>query len=274
MGTANHAAASLPQEPAATDGPADGEAKTAALVARLRQQLSSGEAIASIGRMTAGVAQELNNPLTALLTSLSLMRDVVGGEAGPKSPDDIARLRTALVDCVSVTDRIKDLVGAVRAISQRDHRSAVFFDPARAIRNATKVFAVVHRSVCRVDVTIAGLPALHGSPAGLGQVVLNLLQNGLDASLELQHEGHARLTVAATVADSEVQIAVSDDGAGIATEIAPRVFEEFFTSKDTDNRSGLGLYLSRKIVTEMRGSIAFDSVPGKTVFTVRLPFGD
>lgn len=267
MGKADSAAARL-QEQFATE---DADDASTALIARLRKQITSGEEIANVGRMTAGIAQELNGPLTALLGSLAQMTNLVGGAAGPQSTDE--QLRAALRECATGIDRIKDLVGAIRGISHRDHRRAVFFDPARAIRNATKVFAVVHQRVCRVDLTIGPLPALHGSPTGLGQVILNLLQNGLEASRQHHEEGQARLAVAATASDSEVQIAVTDDGAGIPGDIAARVFEEFFTSKDAAGR-GLGLFISRQIVSEMRGSIGFESVPGKTVFTIRLPFGN
>jgi signal transduction histidine kinase len=271
MGTGINAAAAADSIESAGN---DGDAAPAALLARLRRHLGSNEANATIGRMTAGVAHELNTPLTALLGSLSLVTDLAARDEGPKSREEIAQLRTALRDCVTVADRIKDLVGAIRGISQRDPRNVVFFDPARAIRHATKIFAVVHHRLCRVDLTIGALPALHGSPTGLGQVILNLLQNGLDASRQHEQDGHAHLAVAATATDTEVQISVSDDGAGIPREIAPQVFDEFFTSKDSDLARGLGLHLSRQIVTDMRGSITFDSVPGKTVFTVRLPFVD
>jgi two-component system, NtrC family, sensor kinase len=271
MGTGVNGAAAA--DPIESVGSGD-DATSAALVARLRQHLMSSAANATIGRMTAGIAQELNTPLTALLGSLSLMTDLAGRDEGPTSRDDIAQLRTTLRDCVAVVDRLKDLVGAIRGTSQRDPRNVVFFDPARAIRHATKIFAMVHHRVCRVELTIGALPALHGSPTGLGQVILNLLQNGLDASLQRQQDGHARLAVAATATTTEVQISVADDGVGIPRELAPRVFDEFFTSNDTDKGRGLGLHLSRQIVTGMGGSIAFESVPGRTVFTVRLPFGD
>ena len=136
----------------------DVDAALAALVARLRRQLGSSEEIASIGRMTAGIAQELNSPLTALLGSLSVMSELAGRDDGPRSIEDVAKLRAALRESAGVVDRIKDLVGAIRGISHRDHRNAVFFDPARAIRNATKIFAVVHHRVCRVDLTIVPCP--------------------------------------------------------------------------------------------------------------------
>src|SRR5438477_11348424 len=80
------------------------------LVDRLRGQLRDSEEFATIGRMTAGIAQELNTPLTALLGSLSQVADLAGREESPASRDEI---RATLRDCVSVADRIKDLVGAL-----------------------------------------------------------------------------------------------------------------------------------------------------------------
>ena len=252
----------------------DVDAALAALVTRLRRQLGSSEETASIGRMTAGIAQELNGPLTSLVGSLAAMAALAGRDDGPRASEDVAQLRAALRDATTVVDRIKDLVGAIRGVSHRDHRNAVFFDPARAIRNATKIFAVVHHRVCRIDLTMSALPALHGSPNGLGQVILNLLQNGLDASREVHPDGHARLAVAALATETEVQISVSDDGPGIPAALAPRIFDEFFTTKDADRGRGMSLFLSQQIVTEMRGAITFESAPGRTVFTVRLPFVD
>jgi two-component system C4-dicarboxylate transport sensor histidine kinase DctB len=272
MGSGHSTAAGRPQF--FSTSAEDADTTAAALIARLRRQLASSEEMATIGRMTTGIAQELNNPLTSLLGSLSQMTDLVGRGEGPPSIDDAVQLRIALRDCESVVDRIKDLVGAIRGISHRDPRNTVFFDPARAIRNATKIFAVVNHQQCRIDLTISALPALHGSPTRLGQVILNLLQNGLDASLRAHHDRRARLAVVATATDTEVRLSVADDGAGIPDEIAPHLFDEFVTSKDTEDGRGLGLHLSRQFVSEMRGSIEFESAPGKTVFTVRLPFVD
>ena len=110
-----------------TGSPANDADTPPALVERLRGQLRSSEELATIGRMTAGVAQELNTPLTTLLGSLSQLVDLAGREESRASRDEI---RAALHDCLSVADRIKDLVGALRGVSHRDHRKAVFFDPA------------------------------------------------------------------------------------------------------------------------------------------------
>jgi two-component system nitrogen regulation sensor histidine kinase GlnL len=96
----------------------------------------------------------------------------------------------------------------------------------------------------------------------------------LEASLLLNPEGQAHLAVTTAATDTEVQISVSDDGAGVPDAIAPHLFEEFVTSKDGDSGRGLGLAISRQIVNGMRGSLEFESAPGRTVFTVRLPFVD
>ena len=255
----------------ASASPANDADTPPALVERLRRQLRSSEELATIGRMTAGIAQEINTPLTTLLGSLSQMADLANREQGPESRDEI---RAALRDCVTVADRIKDLVGALRGVSHRDHRKAVFFDPARAVRNATKIFAIVNQRQCRVNLTMGALPALHGSPTGLGQVILSLLQNGLEASQLLHPDGQAQLAVAAVATDSEVRISVSDDGPGVPDQIAPHLFEEFGNSKDGETGRGLGLSISREIVTGMGGSIECESAPGRTVFTVRIPFVD
>src|SRR5262245_13287961 len=111
----------------------DGDAATAALIARLRQQLAGREEIATIGRMTAGIAQELNTPLATLVGSLALMTNLAGRAQSLPAQDDIEKLRAELRGCAAVVDRVKDLVGAIRGISHRDYRVAVFFDPARAI---------------------------------------------------------------------------------------------------------------------------------------------
>src|SRR6478609_4079538 len=104
----------VPDRPGARED-TSAEPASPALVGRLRRQLASSEETATIGRMTAGIAQEIDAPLASLLGSLSQMTELLGNEAGPASPDDVARLRDTLRSSASIVDRIKDLVGAIRA---------------------------------------------------------------------------------------------------------------------------------------------------------------
>jgi two-component system NtrC family sensor kinase len=97
-------------------------------------------------------------------------------------------------------------------------------------------------------------------------VILNLLQNGLDAG-----GNDPRLAVCAEIAQGGIRISIVDRGAGIPSEIAPRVFEPFFTSKSVDAGMGLGLSICRELVTEMGGTIDFESSTAGTTFHVDLP---
>jgi signal transduction histidine kinase len=242
---------------------------------RLRCQLGRSEQLAGLGRLVAGIAHELNNPLSAVAGMLELMKqELVHDSPAParETPSDerLASLRTLVAECSGAVDRMKDLVAAVRGMGRNGRGDAVAFDPGRAVRDAVKLFAVAHRRACQVALSLPALPAVLGSPTQLGQVVLNLLQNGLDASSADQPD-LARLEVAAERVGDEVQIRVTDHGEGIPEDIAPYIFEPFFTSKPADKGTGIGLYLSREIVAEMRGTISFVSAPGNTVFRVSLP---
>jgi signal transduction histidine kinase len=248
--------------------PAESESAAGEL-ARLRAQLIRSEQLAAVGRVVAGLAHEINNPLTTLLGSIAIMKEIVtGGGASPPVTPDASRedLRGLLLDCDMTVDRIRELMSAVRGMSREGAKDDLAFDPGRAIRDAARVFAIARRNRCRLDLSLQALPAVRGSPARLGQVILNLLQNGLDASTE-----EARLAVTAECTKSQVRIAVIDRGTGIPAEVAPQVFEPFFTTKGVDAGSGLGLYISREIVTEMGGSIGFETSPSGTTFRVDLP---
>lgn len=236
-----------------------------AVVERLRAQLLRSEQLAAVGRVVAGLAHEVNNPLSALLCSIEMMQEIVAGTdraIAPRSDASKNELSGLLCDCGTMVDRIRELMNAVRGMSRDRANDDVGFDPVRAIRDAARIFAIARRNSCHVDLSLQPLPALKGSPGRLGQVVLNLLQNGLDASAE-----GARLSVSAESKGSHVWITV----AGIPTEVAPHVFEPFFTSKNVDKGTGLGLYICREIVTAMGGSIDFETSPAGTAFRVTLP---
>jgi signal transduction histidine kinase len=239
------------------------------VVERMRVRLIRSEQLAALGRLVAALAHEINNPLSGLLGSIELMNEIVGGE-GEASAGSVEanreELRGLLVDSGMMVDRIRELMNAVRGMSRDCAEDDVAFDPVRAIRDAARVFAIARRHGCHVDLSLRALPAVKGSPGRLGQVILNLLQNGLDASTE-----EARLSIAAESNGSQVRITVADRGGGISAEVADRVFEPFFTSKDIDHGTGLGLYISREIVTAMGGSLGFETSPAGTTFWIELP---
>ncbi|HVV48952.1 MAG TPA: HAMP domain-containing sensor histidine kinase, partial [Polyangia bacterium] len=139
------------------------------------------------------------------------------------------------------------------------------FDPARSIRDAVRLFAVAKQKQCRVDLSVAALPAVRGSSARLGQVIINLLQNGLDAAGD-----GCTLVVRSDSPGDDVRILVTDGGPGIPAHVAERIFEPFFSSKGS-NGMGLGLSICREIVEELAGTIDFETGPQGTTFRVMLP---
>lgn len=235
----------------------------------MRVRLIRNEQLAALGGIVAALAHEINNPLTGLLGSIEIMQEIVGGTgAAPEATPEATReeLRGLLVDCGAMVDRIRELMNAVRGMSRDGDSEDVAFDPVRAIRDAARVFAIARRHRCHLDLSLQALPAVKGSPGRLGQVILSLLQNGLDASA-----ADARLAIAAESNGSQVRITVSDRGQGIPADVAPHVFEGFFASQDVAERTGLGLHICRDIVTGMGGSIGFDTSPSGTTFRVDLP---
>jgi signal transduction histidine kinase len=169
------------------------------------------------------------------------------------------------------TERMSALVGAVKRYAYMDRGGVVEVDLHEGLETTLTVLGhkLKHTTIeVRRDYDRA-LPHLtvHGSE--LNQVWTNLLDNALDAL-----DGSGTITVA-TRADGDCAVVeITDDGPGIPAELVPRIFDPFFTTKDVGSGTGLGLATVRQIVADRHdGSVAVASEPGRTAFTVRLPFG-
>jgi signal transduction histidine kinase len=237
-----------------------------AIIERLKAQMAHHDRLASLGRLVAGIVHEINNPLSCVVGTLDIMKEIVGEGATTAGDCRTEELRELVIDCEGAVDRIRQLILSLKGIGRDGNKDDLVFDPNRAIRDVVKLFAVAKRHQCHVELELAPLPAVRGSPARLSQVILNLLQNGLDAG-----GNDPRLAVCAEIAQGGIRISIVDRGAGIPSEIAPRVFEPFFTSKSVDAGMGLGLSICRELVTEMGGTIDFESSTAGTTFHVDLP---
>lgn len=229
-----------------------------------RSQLLHRDQLARLGSLVAGVAHEINNPLAALIGLLDLLKDLVG-ERDQLGPPDIDVLRDLLLACEGAADRIRQIVFSLKDMGRVGARESSLFDPSQTIRDAVRLFAVAKRKQCRVHLSASALPAVRGSPGRLGQVIINLLQNGLDAA-----GPGATLLVRSDTCDGDVQIFVSDEGPGIPSDVATRIFEPFCSTKGS-NGMGLGLSICREIVERMGGTIGFKTGPKGTTFHVVLP---
>jgi len=225
----------------------------------------ASERLASVGQLSAGFAHELNNPLgTILLYSHMLLEQAP--EDDPKR-DDIRMIASEAGRCKSIvrglldfarqsrlertpTD-VADLMGEVQAI----------MEPAATEKGASLTLDVE-----------PGLPAMMVDAAQVKQMLVNLVQNGLDA---VAQGGRVSLGARRGTRPETVEITVRDDGCGIRPEDRRRLFTPFFTTKEPGKGTGLGLAIAHGVVKMHSGDITVDSEPGKgTAFSIVLPVGE
>ena len=238
------------------------EARTRELE-RAQAHLVEAQKLAAIGQLGAGVAHEINNPLTGVLGHAQLLLE--SWPEGDERRESVEKIEQLARRCRDVTQKL------LRFSQQRIEPDFRVVDLNRVVQDA---IALAEGQIRAAGIELAlelaePGPRVRGDPGHLAQVVLNLLSNARTACLG--SEGH-RIAVSTRAAAQEVQLAVSDDGKGIAPEVLPRIFEPFFTTKDLWSNVGLGLSVSWRIVEEHGGRIGVDSTPGKgSTFTVALP---
>jgi signal transduction histidine kinase len=226
-----------------------------------RETLLRAERLATLGRIAAGVAHEVGNPLGAITGYVELARDRLGRGAVAEADDFVARVG-------SEAGRIDRLVRDLLDLARPTEPVAGAIDLAAPLEAALRLARVQprFRSV-KVDVSLPpALPPVVADERRLSQVFLNLLLNAGDAT---GGAGHVR--VDATAGAGSVTLTVADDGPGIPAGDLPRVFEPFFTTKAGGGGTGLGLAISQGIVESFGGELqAANGASGGAVLTVRL----
>ena len=176
----------------------------------------------------------------------------------------VAGLLSELTD---TTDRISHLVQDVKTYSQMDRASLQCADLTSGIESTLTMLAPKLEGIEVIRSYGDDVPEVEVYAAELNQVWTNLIDNALDAM-----GGNGTLRLATSIDGEEVVIEITDSGPGIDPEVQARVFEPFFTTKDVGSGTGLGLDISRRIVVDRHGgAISFESVPGSTTASVRLP---
>lgn len=252
---------------------------------RSQEKLVSAEKMATLGRLTAGIAHEVNTPLGAALNGLMIGEDLVKeyarSIADPEvGPDDQREIATELGDVlanvrtwtVKAAQYIRGIKALTRGLGDLQERS---FEASGLIEDT--LLLLHHRlrlAACRVEVNCPPGVTLWGDPGKLAQVLTNLLTNAIDACDGRPDGGAIGLRV--SVEEDRVLIAVEDEGCGIAPEHRERVFDELFTTKPPGRGTGLGLSISRDIVSDcFGGRIAVTSTLGEgSRFTIELPRRD
>jgi len=240
---------------------------------RARRVEVQREGLATVGRLTACIAHEMNGPLAFMRTNLKVLgqhADLLAQVAGPAAGPDLAEIAgdsaEIVEECLEGLDRIGSILQSLRGLV-RDPAERVRFDPSHPVREAVEVFRRARRGHCDVALAVAAdVPELEGSPAVLSHVVLNLLENGLEAM-----GGTGALQVRALRAGTSLRLEVEDGGPGIPSDVRGHLFEPYFSTKPVGKGTGLGLFVCRELVSRMGGRIGFQSGDGGTVFHVELP---
>jgi len=246
---------------------------------RLQAQLIQNDRLASMGTLSAGIAHEVNNPLSFILTNLETAL-----EALPPSPSPLAEVRESLEEAWEGAVRVKELVREMRKLSHFDdeERPVDLREVAEAaLRVARK--ELEYRARVEAELPPDGQTVVLGNRGQLFQVVLNLLLNAAQALVGTRRGGATPpaagsshvVQVRVRVTGRWVVVEVEDDGPGIPPEAQHRVFEPFFTTKPVGEGTGLGLSICRGIVTNHGGDLLLDSEVGRgTRVEVRLPRPD
>lgn len=260
-----------------------------------QQQLIQSEKMASLGRLIAGVAHELNNPISFVFGNMYVLqgyekriREYLDGVHNNISIEERDHLRNSLkIDHIlsditpllegslEGSERVKNIVEELRRFSTPKHNEVVSFNLVELIHNA--VHWVMHSARTKPELVFSMPDALHitANEGYVNQILINLLQNALDALEIGGQKGNAVLEIAVTEAEESVNIAIRDNGSGISEENILRVFDPFFTTKPVGKGTGLGLYISYGLATEQcNGSLLVENhSDGGAVFTLSLPVG-
>jgi PAS domain S-box-containing protein len=227
---------------------------------RIEEQMMRQERLAALGLLAAGVAHEVNTPLTGISSwTQMLIEDTPPGD----------HRREVMEKIEAQSRRASDIANSLLNLARPERTQFAALSVNDAVAEVVRLFEPqVRGRGIRLETRLAPLlPEVAGQRGKLQQVLLNLLLNARDAV-----GGAGRIVVSTYARDGRVGVEVWDDGVGIAQEDLPRIFDPFFTTKGRANGTGLGLSISYGIVREHDGEILVESDPGEfTSFRVELP---
>src|SRR5271154_2878059 len=228
---------------------------------RLQRHLIQSEKLASLGETIAGIAHEINNPLTSILSNAQLLALRRGG------PADEASINSIVLEAKRTADLVKNLL----AFSRKESKKREVIGVNELIKQAVNL----KRSQLRVNnIQLISEPCEISYPVlvtaqQMQQVLLNLLNNAEQAIAKDTHPGVIR--VEGGRRGETVYITVTDNGVGIPAHVLPFIFDPFFTTKNLGEGTGLGLSIAHTLIENHGGTISAKSEPGNTVFIIELP---
>ena len=254
-------------------------------LARTQEQLVMADRRISVGRLAAGVAHEINNPLAFISGNLDFIASELpglerslaanGAQELAAGRERLAEVAGAVGDSQQGARRVLHIVRGLKTFSRDDEDTRERLHLEGPIGAAIEMahHEIKHRA--RLVRRLGPAPAVIGNEVRLSQVVLNLLINAAQAIPEGGSDQQEIRVSLSTAPDGRAVVAVTDTGAGMTPEVLNRIFDPFFTTKPVGVGSGLGLPISRNIVAKFGGEITVESEPGQgSTFRVLLPPAD
>lgn len=240
--------------------------RTAELVG-IQKQLIQAEKLATVGTLAGGVAHEINNPLTAILTNVQMLLT-----PGDKIDSEFDRESLELIE--EATKRCRSIVQKLMAYAKKPLETFILreVDLLKAIKSVLS-FLGYQLEQANIEIIIDAREneyLVMGNHNELEQVVTNIILNARDAIRQIKKSGV--ISISLSEMDDWVEMKITDDGCGIPREIISKLFDPFFTTKEVGKGTGLGLSICQSIAEKHKGMLTVDSEPNKgSVFTLRLP---
>ena len=225
-----------------------------------RQAMMQQDKLASIGRLSAGVAHEINNPLTTILTTAMLIQE----DIDPKNPmyEELETITNETLRCRKIVASLLDFARQTEPAKKHYNINDIITECIRLTRKQAEF-----KDVQILQALSEKVPKLLLDKEQIQQALINLILNATDAT---DPGGKITVSTALSPDNQFVNINVSDTGKGIAAEVVDKIFEPFFTTREIG--TGLGLAITHGIIGRHGGDIRVQSRPGQgTTFTIRLP---
>lgn len=229
-------------------------------VQHLVQRLAASERLAIAGRLASGVAHEVNNPLQAISAHLSALRSRIGEDA--KAVESIG----VVADSV---ERIRLIVRGMLDLQRVEtaQRSAVNVNDV-VVKTVALMQPLLNQAEIDVKTDLSSdIPPVLASTSELGQVLINVIHNAIEAM-----EPHGLLKIATIASGERVEVMVTDSGRGIPSDVLPKLFEPHASFRERGGGTGLGLFISKHLITQHGGELRVASEVGVgSTFTISLP---
>ncbi|WP_224363308.1 ATP-binding protein [Hyalangium versicolor] len=237
----------------------------------MQARLVLSDRLVAMGTLAAGVAHEINQPLTFVISNLAFLANELRTLAGELPPGRLSEAEEVLGEASMGANKVKQIVADLKTFSRAEDDAPTAVNLQNVIESALTIARAELRSRATVVRDYADVPPVEGNEGRFGQVFLNLLINAAQAIPAGQPERNEIRVKLRSVQD-HVIVEVSDTGGGIPPEMRARIFDPFFTSKPVGVGTGLGLFVCQGIITRFGGEISVESEVGHgTTFRVLFP---